>query len=537
MNIINQPEKNFAFNAVVLASMFILSVTVFSGCAAEAPASGGPEDRTPPRLESVSPSGNTLKPDESVVLTFSERIDPLSVPASVRLYPELKTRIKSRGNTVIVIPEDSWPNDSLIRFEISRAIRDYRSNRIEEPIQLVFSTGAEIPTGSIRGQLFNIDFSSQAEAGIFTYPVFEKDTVFRKIEVDALGRFQFDNIPEGNYIAVAIVGELTDLYTDIQKYTYGMMTREFIHVCDTCLTGSVEIRMSQPAARVDIRSIEFINQDFAQLVFSDGTEEFYEIPKKKIERSILYPTSEIKHSPGDTVTIRLTRNNHLEEFQLPEYSFILPSITDSIPPEKMSHSFDGEHLTVVFSEPVKEQTGHGSGFLLAVGIKDTTSMDVAFDFVNSYTVKSKYFDNKTRKIQFSGYGILDNSGNAMTDSLFEIQIVRPEKQTHAATGALLGNIQLFDESPTGVEVVDISTGQNYFSVVSDQIYQFQSLPPGQYTIWAFEIKNEYKPEIYFSGLWNPYQRAARFYEYPDTIEVRARWQIEGIDLVKDELEL
>ena len=36
------------------------------------------------------------------------------------------------------------------------------------------------------------------------------------------------------------------------------------------------------------------------------------------------------------------------------------------------------------------------------------------------------------------------------------------------------------------------------------------------------------PNIYFSGLWQPYRRAARFQHYVDTVDVRARWDIEGI---------
>ena len=35
-------------------------------------------------------------------------------------------------------------------------------------------------------------------------------------------------------------------------------------------------------------------------------------------------------------------------------------------------------------------------------------------------------------------------------------------------------------------------------------------------------------ETYFSGMLEPFQRAARFSHYPDTIDVRARWDVEGI---------
>ena len=61
---------------------------------------------------------------------------------------------------------------------------------------------------------------------------------------------------------------------------------------------------------------------------------------------------------------------------------------------------------------------------------------------------------------------------------------------------------------------------------------------GQYEI--FKSINESKKydvtffldnkDVYFSGTLSPYKRAARFGFYPDTIEVRARWLIEEVNL-------
>ena len=62
------------------------------------------------------------------------------------------------------------------------------------------------------------------------------------------------------------------------------------------------------------------------------------------------------------------------------------------------------------------------------------------------------------------------------------------------------------------------------------LYPFQllNLASGLYELLGFEVLNTLNPNIYFSGLWEPYRRAARFTMYPDTIDVRARWDVEGI---------
>ena len=58
--------------------------------------------------------------------------------------------------------------------------------------------------------------------------------------------------------------------------------------------------------------------------------------------------------------------------------------------------------------------------------------------------------------------------------------------------------------------------------------KLSNLVSGLYEIWAFEVLNTRDPDVYFSGNWNPYQRAAQFAIYPDTIDVRVRWDVEDI---------
>ena len=44
------------------------------------------------------------------------------------------------------------------------------------------------------------------------------------------------------------------------------------------------------------------------------------------------------------------------------------------------------------------------------------------------------------------------------------------------------------------------------------------------------IKNQINPSVYFSGMLNPYESAAKFSIYKDTVEVRKFWDTEGINI-------
>ena len=75
------------------------------------------------------------------------------------------------------------------------------------------------------------------------------------------------------------------------------------------------------------------------------------------------------------------------------------------------------------------------------------------------------------------------------------------------------------------------TGPNNFSyLVENNKFKLSNLPAGLYKLWGFEVLNTQNPDVYFSGLWTPYHRAARFATYSDTIDVRARWDVEDINI-------
>ncbi len=79
-----------------------------------------------------------------------------------------------------------------------------------------------------------------------------------------------------------------------------------------------------------------------------------------------------------------------------------------------------------------------------------------------------------------------------------------------------------------VEAHKIGSESYYIADVVNQQFNLSNLPSGLYELWGFEVFNTLDPDVYFSGLWTPYHRAAQFAIYPDTIDVRVRWDVEGI---------
>ena len=79
-----------------------------------------------------------------------------------------------------------------------------------------------------------------------------------------------------------------------------------------------------------------------------------------------------------------------------------------------------------------------------------------------------------------------------------------------------------------VEARDINNDNIYTAQVVKRKFKLENLQAGMYNLWAFESLHETNPETYYSGTWTPYSRAARFVLHPDSVDVRARWDVEGI---------
>ncbi|SVB51113.1 uncharacterized protein METZ01_LOCUS203967, partial [marine metagenome] len=162
--------------------LFIIMLLL--GCAAQSPATGGPVDKQGPVLISVHPVDESLNisTEQKIILTFSELLDPVSIPASIQIGSDLEYKLKIRGRRLIIQPKSAWPKDELIRIYLSRKIRDYQKNMMAEPIQLIFSTGAAIPLMTITGKIINYDPINLVELGLYKWPTSDTSVNIQKVE-------------------------------------------------------------------------------------------------------------------------------------------------------------------------------------------------------------------------------------------------------------------------------------------------------------------------------------------------------------------
>jgi hypothetical protein len=125
-----------------------------AGCARTGPPGGGPEDSTPPFVESTTPTagGTFVNVESEIIVDFSEEMNRVTVERAFSVAPRLPLRNFSwRGRSLVVRPEESLPDSTTFLVAINETAQDYHGVAMGTPFSLLFSTGGTIDTGSIEG--------------------------------------------------------------------------------------------------------------------------------------------------------------------------------------------------------------------------------------------------------------------------------------------------------------------------------------------------------------------------------------------------
>ncbi len=192
---------------------FLFLIFIFSSCANIVAPSGGPQDKTPPKLIKSQPERNQSNfSGKEIILNFDEYIVLKDIANQLFISPpfENKPEVKVKGKALhIELKEDLIPNTTYI-FNFGDAIADLHEGNPLTNFELVFSTGNSLDSMSYYGRVIDA-FTSEPEkdALVMLYkknydsvPFLEKPLYISK--TDSKGYFAFSNIENVPYKIVAI---------------------------------------------------------------------------------------------------------------------------------------------------------------------------------------------------------------------------------------------------------------------------------------------------------------------------------------------
>ena len=524
---------------------YLLTVFIFWRCAAIAPPSGGPKDTTPPELISANPPNETVRLlDETIELQFSEYMDEKSFTNGIRFSPFFNNEhsVAFKGSRVLITFPEGVKNEMTVVMTISRDVKDEHGVEMATSVQLAYSTGDKIDRGVISGKAFGA-----LSSAVYLFHDDNTDsTVLGRpnyvAETNDNGSFKFDYLAPGKYKILAIERGAVGANLDIQRMMYGVTQTE--HILLDSSISDIAIRLFKEKQPLRLLRADWKDQHWGELVFNNALKEGSVISSITIDD---HPLKWYSH-PEDSSIIILETADTLENgkkeitigsIAINERTIMDPlAISVSIPAERdtnyvtiqlpnkktsITPDKDGPHLDIQFSKP---QSGHLEHYQLELVKDDSIKVEINKQIKMPMNISIVPKEGWKPKQKYSLSVVNDNdqqTQKTLKDSIifFEIQTTREQ-----GYGGIIGWANKRNSERLISELNSVENPKwNFKSVVnSDGQFKYVEIPEGKYTLLIFEDTDNNSRYSY--GKAFPYEPSEWFYFSPDTIEVRANWDIE-----------
>jgi hypothetical protein len=390
-------KRYFYFLTGAFFSLILLAL----GCASVQPPTGGPKDKTPPKVIRETPKNLSLNfATKEIDIEFDEFIKLAQEFKEISISPSLNKlpTFKYKKNILSIRFPDSLEKNTTYTINFGKSIIDYNEGNILKNYSYVFSTGNVIDSLSISGNVVqSLNKKPEIEIPVFIIPT-RQDSLFRKkpanifTTTDSLGNFTFNNLKPDTYRIYALkepgggdrvynsINEeiafladsivLTKNITGVNLHTFKEIPPVFSTV-DRKISGDGRMfftfnqAMNKPSLKI-LNSKELDNQKAVEFNIKGDTASLW-IPEMSFDslnvavqnNLIALDTVVLKRAKRDTYTKTLTVRDNLTFTELSQQTGLL--LTLSAP----ATSFDIEKITIL------DDTTRIKNFKV---IKDTTSV-------------------------------------------------------------------------------------------------------------------------------------------------------------------
>ena len=558
---ISYPTAKRMSRLVIFFSFVILS------CAEIAPPPGGEIDKTPPILIGSTPLNGAVnvEPGKTITLYFSERIVPPQTKKAVFISPRQteKPKIKWKSDHIIITLASPFKKKQTYIVSISSDIKDLRNNGLDSSNIVAFSTGDVIDSGKVSGYIFTDDNPQQGTlVGLYDSMLFENniplDSVYPQYitQSNTHGYFSFQYLPTHKYQLIAFSDKNHNERFNINREEYAVPDRP-VTIGGKLPLDSLNLSLTkQDTAKLQITSAKYSADRLVQVTLS-----------QEIDLRLLrdQPSNLVLRKVDDTNSIFATcflesflnksSNLHFYTNQLKEgfyniqltYDTQKPAVVydslpvtiqeDRYPPQLIQFNPDNKpqflqqlKLEAYFSEPI--DTSHISDKTFTLWDSQNKNVPLISQWIDPFHIVFNSQDfTSGEKYQFKlvEADIFDMSGNAMGDSVKYYPVILFDNDS---LGSVSGKIDIQipnkKKSPVVLKFFKIGNNRIFSLPVPENNFKI-NLPAGKYVLSGF-IDSD-KDGMRGKGSIFPFHFSETYATYPDTIDVRARFETADVNFI------
>ncbi len=550
------------------------AAALLNGCAGQVLPSGGPPDTTPPYIIRTYPDSNATRITPSQIdLEFSEYVERRTVEEAVFISPYVGQPEFDWSGTEVTIrfPERLRENTTYV-LTVGTDVTDlpaHGGNAMAHAYTLAFSTGDSIDTGRISGRVFD---EHPEGVMIFAYSLHAilPDTLNPGhtrpqyiVQTGKDGSFGLNNVAFGTYRVMAVRDEYRNLLYDREIDQFGVATEDPVLDGNKPEVRNLWFRMSkEDTTRPFLASVTAVDRRHLLVRFSEPVDTVT-FPQALFS---LFDTASAAAVPigaqyqnmgnlalagietvgplDSTAAYRLVvrgvvdgAGNRLDTNNASS-TFSGPSVPDTLKPypgiRGVADSARAIQLRPQFAVDFRLPVDL-SGIIHGFSLLDTLSLTVPVEVRPRTSAELLVIPSAPLRplawytLRLPLDSVRDSRGTHWRDSLFVLHFQTLDTR---ALGSIEGTLEgASGEHPLVliVKTTDVKPQRSFVHRI-DRPGKFQvgDLPEGRYGIEAFEdLEGD---GVYRAGVPYPFEPGARFTVYPDTVKVRARWSVGGVQV-------
>jgi hypothetical protein len=568
----------FFQSLVRYSACLLIAGLVLASCAGQRPPDGGPVDTEPPVIVVTNPPNYTTRfTGRSITIEFSEYVDHRAVEGAVFISPSLGAlEFNWSGRELEIGFVEKLRRNTTYVVTIGTDAADLNNhNKMVQAYSLAFSTGDDIDRGSIAGRIFpRKDSDPPLGVMIFAYRLHDMnaDTLNPMItkpdyvtQTGKNGEFALQHLSFGVYRVFAIRDEYKNLLYDPEVDDYAAAPSDLAVTPADTLKPDLWLKLArEDTTAVRLIKVASTNQRHVLAEFSSPVDtsslklESFRLADT-LTQSVLKAVSIYHVFPQMSSVIVVTDTQSSKAvYRLSVDSlrganglrvnptarslvFNSSELKDSLPVRILSSSLPdtskdvqlNPELSLQFSDAVEKGSVEK-----AISFADSSRNSIPIDFrwLSDASVEltpTVKLASKTWYVCRVGMrGISDLFGRRGRDSVkvFRFQTIDEELYT-----SIEGTVSDFDSTDRKGDLFVIARNilkrdskEYQVRLGQDGPFALRNIVEGKYVLLAFRDRNGNKKHD--SGLVHPYQPSERFVQYPDTLKVRARWPLEGVEL-------